>query len=442
MNKAFKVLGKEGPKFLRQLTQNYGRNTENAARKVADFLGPDGLADVALSPYLTSSAGWAPGMALYPPEIDTSSERPGGRGIREEDYPEFLRAVKADHRRKQLEQWKPAKFGKGGAAKKVKGGLDAMSELIANAVGVREAGKLKSIAGQMDLSPKVNFPAAWAGDQRSLQSAQRNISEKETGLQSPGRRKILKQAAATAARSALPDLGTSALMNTVLKESLTPSSVIIPPESIQAAYASVFGDILEHPRVLEALREGENPVMIAQHGGGAYEDDFVSELRDILGSVQTSEMAKKFGLPEESITSYLESNKLDPQKALDNWINSGSKSERAYEGEVPFYADAEDGEMDWSALFDGKSEEWWNNLKSLEDDDEVADGVWDEIPYMIDSYFQDPYKKLMGEDNFNKLSSKHPNLQELSEISKDSISGYGLEENIVNQIIEELSKRK
>jgi hypothetical protein len=237
-------------------------------------------------------------------------------------------------------------------------------------------------------------------------------------------------------------MGMSALMNTVLKEAVTPSSVVIPPESIQAAYASVFDDVLSNPGIKQLSDEGVSLLDLGTPGWMNELGINIDEIQSLIDSVTPAQMSKKFGLPEESITSYLESNKLDPQKALDNWINSGSQSERAYEGKVPFYANAEDGRDDWSALFDGKGDDWWKNLRSLEDDDEVSEGVWDEIPYMIDSYFQDPYKKLMGEDNFNKLSSKHKNLKELSEISKDSVSGYGLEEDIVNQIMEELSRRE
>ena len=77
---------------------------------------------------------------------------------------------------------------------------DPLATLIAS----RMAGQLQG-AGELLGLKNVNLPAAYAGDQRSLGALTRVQNEQETGLASPGRRKFMKQSAATAARSAIPD---------------------------------------------------------------------------------------------------------------------------------------------------------------------------------------------------------------------------------------------
>lgn len=94
---------------------------------------------------------------------------------------------------------------------------------LAQAIAARMIGQLNAIPEATGLGAlsKLNLPAAYAGDQRSLQAVQRGISEAETGLASPGRRKMLKQGAAMAARSAVPDTLTDVVGSGVLKKALT-----------------------------------------------------------------------------------------------------------------------------------------------------------------------------------------------------------------------------
>jgi hypothetical protein len=120
---------------------------------------------------------------------------------------------------------------------------------LAQAVAARMIEQLNAIPeiGGLSALKGINLPAAYAGDQRSMKAAQRAISEAETGLQSPGRRKLLKQAAATAARSAVPDtladgLGAKALQG-LAKQT---AEVAIPDASIQAAvWAAVQRELLK-----------------------------------------------------------------------------------------------------------------------------------------------------------------------------------------------------
>lgn len=93
----------------------------------------------------------------------------------------------------------------------------------------------------------VNLPAAYAGDQRSLRAAQRRLSEEEQGIASPSRRKFIKQAAAGAARSVLPDsLATG--MTTALEEA-TKSGII------RDAVSAPVGTWLEQVLGKELLRQ-------------------------------------------------------------------------------------------------------------------------------------------------------------------------------------------
>jgi hypothetical protein len=245
-------------------------------------------------------------------------------------------------------------------------------------------------------------------------------------------------------------MGTGTLMNTVLKESLTPSSVVIPPESIQAAYASVFKDALGNRLISQLSDEGfliedvignnsAKDLVIKELG---LKPDDLLELQSVVDSLTTPEVAKRFGLPEESLSKYLDENQLNPQKHLEDWIGAEAKSGDAYDGYLPFSKEDSEMNTDWSDLFKGKNDDWWNNLKSLEEDDDVEGGILDEIPYMVKSYFQDPYHKLLGEENFNQLSSQHGSLNNLMETSLGSMEQYGLDESVIDQILQELSRRE
>ena len=130
----------------------------------------------------------------------------------------------------------------GGGGKVAKQVIDPLAQWVAT----RMTGQLEQ-AGKLSGLGHLNIPAAYAGDQRSLQAVQRAIRAKETGLESPGRRKILKQGAATAARSMVPDALVEGLGTNILKNSLQDAIVqpVIPKESIQAAIAAKFRQLVE-----------------------------------------------------------------------------------------------------------------------------------------------------------------------------------------------------
>lgn len=106
-----------------------------------------------------------------------------------------------------------------------------LSDPIAAGVALRMQALLNKGAELENLPSKgLNLPAAYAGDQRSQQALQRRLSEQQTGLGDPSRRKFMKQAAATAARQALPGLPTSALSVIDKLGQLN----TIPPEAVRA----------------------------------------------------------------------------------------------------------------------------------------------------------------------------------------------------------------
>jgi hypothetical protein len=357
-----------------------------------------------------------------------------------------------------LSQLSPQKFSKGSAVKKAKGGLDVVSKMIADAVGAREASKLQSIVGQMDLSPKVNFPAAWAGDQKSLQAAKRSISEKETGLQSPGRRKILKQAAASAARSAIPDAISGPLMKMAV-EQVMPSSVVIPPESIQAAYASVFEEALGNRAFKELIDNGvelddflnDIDYWASEAGKGP---KWIKKLQSVVDSVTPQVISKRFGLPEDQVTKYLESNKLNPYDVLNDWTREDSLAYDMIEnGNFPFeghWGTGSNGPRnDWSPLFRNQPDEWWEKMGEIQKarenmSDENADlaySSYDEVQSLVNNHFRGAHQKLMGDEALLRLEARYGGPKGLSDMAMESLSDSDLELDILDQIDSEFEKR-
>lgn len=217
---------------------------------------------------------------------------------------------------------------------------------LAQAVAARMVGQLNALPDVLGMGAlsRLNLPAAYAGDQRSLQAVQRSINEAETGLASPGRRKILKQGAAMAARSAVPDsvanlVGTTALKKAV-QDVVTPQE--IPLESLQAAAAQAFENALKTrvPKGMEGFRLGDLtwvandkphrtleellalPDTDLQGLVSNYYGETVSpkKLRSWLSNYQQlspENIAAKTGLPVEAVRGHLREGTL--QNLLDDW---------------------------------------------------------------------------------------------------------------------------
>lgn len=199
------------------------------------------------------------------------------------------------------------------------------------------AGQLQGVSqlpGLGSLS-RLNIPAAYAGDQRSLQAVQRGINEAETGLQSPGRRKLLKQGAATALRSAIPDTMVEGLGANVLKkvagDVLTPE---IPIESVQAAISQALDKVLSHKGWAGLIQDGVYPSELMSHFKdgvtkeallNAMDDESITltpkraqSLIDAYYQLTPEAIAKNSGLPVEAIQKHFStSNFPDAESLLD-----------------------------------------------------------------------------------------------------------------------------
>jgi hypothetical protein len=190
---------------------------------------------------------------------------------------------------------------------------------LAQAIAARMAGQLNALSESGGLSALrgLNLPAAYAGDQRSLKAVQRAINEAETGLQSPGRRKLLKQAIATAARQAVPDVVDTAL-GAVGRAALK-SSAPIPDESIQAAiWAAIQDQLLKasgptarkagkvNPADFEELMRTryahlEDPDAVAENA-----EDYFNPRGWLEARVYEADVDRLAGFPEGTTLQYLE----------------------------------------------------------------------------------------------------------------------------------------
>lgn len=201
--------------------------------------------------------------------------------------------------------WNATPLGVGaGVVKKV--AVDPLAEAIAR----RMTAQLEAIpqVGGLEALKGVNLPAAYAGDQRSLKAAQRAINKAETGLESPGRRKMLKQTAATAARQMVPgpvDVALGAIARNAAKEAMT--SPVIPDESVQAAIAAAVRDTIQ-----KRMPELHNK--------------YYEEGADIVGLVpelSPAAIAKKFSLPESSVAGYISKSGVTPAGYVERMVHSG-----------------------------------------------------------------------------------------------------------------------
>lgn len=215
---------------------------------------------------------------------------------------------------------------------KIKDAVSPLAQLIAT----RMAGQLEAVPHVLpDMGPlsKINLPAAYAGDQRSLQAAQRGINEAETGLASPGRRKILKQGAGTAARSLIPDSVVNTLATQAGKALMEP--VAIPDEAIQAAITAQMRKALKSKATQAFVDDGGwlddaetvIPDMMANPEGYGMTARQVAQFAKHHGDLHPSSIAQAFGLPEDAVNSYLEKVGQHPQQTFADWLSEPGSHE-------------------------------------------------------------------------------------------------------------------
>lgn len=158
-------------------------------------------------------------------------------------------------------------------------------------------GQLQS-AGQLLGLSNVNLPAAYAGDQRSLGALTRVLNAKETGLESPGRRKFMKQTAAAAARQAVPDSVANLVGTTALKKAVSDAVMNPVDGSLEEALSRVSARIATHNKVAEqqaaaraeagitGMIEGHQPVLkVLRANSGRNYDTGMQDIYALAGKV-------------------------------------------------------------------------------------------------------------------------------------------------------------
>lgn len=231
-----------------------------------------------------------------------------------------------------------AAYAKGGRVKPILTKQAPLSDPLAQAVAIRMQALLDKGAELENLPAKgLNLSAAYAGDQRSQQALQRRLSEQQTGLQDPSRRKFMKQTAATAAKQALPGLpGVGTVIKAAqLLDKAAPVTTEVTDEVIQAAIAKSMsmlnkgalaklgeisgeGGVLED--LIEAMRHNVRGTPLDEDTAKFLLDDLddfditPEEQADILEALDFFEpktIAAHHGLPEEAITNFLMRNQLE-----------------------------------------------------------------------------------------------------------------------------------
>lgn len=293
------------------------------------------------------------------------------------------------------------------AATKKVGDVDPLAQLIAS----RMAGQLEGMKSLPGLSAleKVNLPAAYAGDQRSLQAAQRVINEAETGLQSPGRRKVLKQGAVMAARSAVPDVVMDAvggnLVKNMVKDAVAPAvAPAIPDESVQAAIAAALNDVMKNKLYRRAWGEMRTHPSVSDYGDELVEligQAGVAKLDKLLGNLTTPAIAKKYGLPEEAVQAYVDKTGISPENLLDEWANSRSSLDAFWDS------------TDKHRFFDYGFDEMRATDDEIKEAVKRGIGTDDEYGPLYDLHAKGHrdhnvgfYEKLLGEKGFRDLRMK------------------------------------
>lgn len=192
------------------------------------------------------------------------------------------------------------------AAKRAKPVAEA-ADPLATAVAARMTAELEAASPLMGLKRSKQLPAAYAGDTGALQQVQRQLNEAETGLQSPGRRKFVKQAASLAARQAVPDALANVVGSGVMKQALkeATSAPAIPDESIQAAIWASLRPLLSTKRKAK----------------GAFNVDTLGKMHFnegiVPGTIVTPQkIAESSGLPVEAIESFLKRNGLSIEDSI------------------------------------------------------------------------------------------------------------------------------
>ncbi len=320
-----------------------------------------------------------------------------------------------------------------------RGGLSQAADPLAQLVAARMAGQLQGVSQLPGLGglSALNIPAAYAGDQRSLQAVQRGISEAETGLPSPGRRKFMKQTAATAARSAIPDSVANALGTTALKKAVGDAfSPEIPEESIQAATAMAMDKVLGH-KALKGLADSgdygtlhmllDSKPLSCEEFGPALEAEYgvedaaeilnkkdYNEIVEALSGLNPESIAAKSGLPADSIYKHFEKVKMSPENAVREWLTGhdnlqawAESNGRSQFNDYGFDELPDDMHMG--------NPEFADVIKKARAGVEIEDSDYDEAMQPVyDMYWRKkedaavgPHKNLLGPTGYSSLLEKH-----------------------------------
>ena len=233
----------------------------------------------------------------------------------------------------------------------------------------------------------------------------------ETGLESPGRRQILKQGAAAAARAAVPDaignlVGTTALKQAV-KDAVT--SPAIPDESIQAAIAAAMSRVMKNKKFMQAWNDNPDALQDIIWSMDNYGDLPPStpfkpgSIDAIVGSLSPSALATKYNLPKEAVNEYFKKAGNHPRRCVGNWVNSRLNLESFW--------DSTDKHRfrDWG--FDefptGTTEEALNEAKRAAKETEDFEPLYN---LYLDGHRKQnvgSYESLLGEKEFRDLRLKH-----------------------------------
>lgn len=291
----------------------------------------------------------------------------------------------------------------------------------------------------------------------------------EEVLKNPGRRKVLKQAAATAARASVPDVIAKPLMTlatkTVVKDIVKPE---IPVESIQAAVSAAMHNLLGDTKFIDDAWMLPDLMVAHTNKGNQFKE--AAELVDLaesyeipiddlrsayakLDSLTPKAIAEMSGLPEDVIAKHIADSGLDPAQALDEIIN-GNQYLEAYADNTAKHKfrdygfDSLPDNYDKAAVNDYARQYMEEAGKHVDDmDDERIFDLEDRIRQKyneahIQSYAA-PHEQLLGKDNLSSVVGKagpdavHPldfRTQQLDSLLEDD-SDYidELIKNIIDQ---------
>jgi hypothetical protein len=319
----------------------------------------------------------------------------------------------------------------------IKNGLGALSRMAApkvvepsplsQLIAARMIGQLNAVPeiGGLSALRSVNLPAAYAGDQRSLKAAQRVINEAETGLQSPGRRKMLKQGAAMTARAALPD----ALKTEVYAMApRVPADAAIPDEVVQDAIWSQIAPIFAGKGGRRLLSDWGRSLLFAS---------------DDIGDVvvpSTKDIASKTGLPVEAIDDFLKRQDLTINKAISDIATTKAKLSMYEDGasldELGHAIDSSTIDEVVSSVIDAarKAGIKKNRFNELEFENLFLGPASDDLELKFTRSFLGQPEKVFGQRNVDDFLDAHNISDDLVDMFNDHSEAEALLQEMIDSI--------